>query len=229
MTIRRSMLPPRFWAAIDLATPLSPMRLVLFWLLSLASLVFILTTLHILAAWNEGGWVNVLGDLVNAATRSFTPVRSVLEKIRELLPFQYGYQARIFDVNVEFLFRVVPAVMTALLLGTVVPLLLGETLARTRIRRIHLLRAVAYSVPFTGLCTMVLFITTLVAERARPMSDRFAPIVGLVACSVLMAWWWHSFARYYLRIAHAWGVAAAATVVGSLGTFIILLWLTILR
>lgn len=106
-------------------------------------------------------------------------------------------------------------------------LILGESFRRVRVRRIHLLRGVAYSMP-AALAMYLLFTLFLHAFfytldlRSRPPSGPEELVVlaaWLASGPVWMGRWWYSFIKRYLRLPHAGAVACTLMFVAMLATF----------
>lgn len=110
-------------------------------------------------------------------------------------------------------------------LWAVMPLLmlvLGQTFRRTRVRRVHLIRGLAYSLPSTLAAAVVAVIGLGIADACRRLLGVAVPLeeslVLLLALGgpVYQGLWWGSFVRRYLRLPHAAVVAVVLMLVSVL-------------
>jgi hypothetical protein len=132
------------------------------------------------------------------------------------LLWPYGHMpiAAVFGVPIGFPLYV-PLIAFALP-WAMMPLLmciLGETFQRASVRRAHLLRGAAYSLPGMSLklhTVICMVIGSMIAQSLGATLDVAAPLVilGLAGVSLLwLATWWWLFISRYLRLRHGAAVA----------------------
>jgi hypothetical protein len=103
-------------------------------------------------------------------------------------------------------------------------MLLGTTFRQASVRRVHLLRAIAYTTPGVLLVLHLLlglFVGLVVADMlgwSVPGGEWAIPALLLVYIVWLTAWWW-LFIRRYLRLPHAPALALLLMFTSLLGTF----------
>jgi hypothetical protein len=109
-------------------------------------------------------------------------------------------------------------------------LILGDTFASARVRRVHLVRGLAYSLP-GAIAFLVGYpgvIVPLVQVRGIA-GDRVIALVGLgliVGFILYHGLWWYLFIRRYLRLPHASAVVGLMTVMSGL---VLVIWVLLLH
>lgn len=109
-------------------------------------------------------------------------------------------------------------------------MLLGTSLRMARVRKVHLLRGVAYSVPCAALCLVACVATTFAVPLAQPYLGLMLPrlvLAGVVLfCLGHHLTWWYLFIRRYLRLRHAAAVVLLNSVMSVLVVMIVLILLS---
>ena len=108
-------------------------------------------------------------------------------------------------------------------------LVLGDTFRAARIRRAHLLRAAAYSLPPVGLISIALPFAALMGEHvAPPWAEDWTSRAVVLSIPLWVAAWWWFFVGGYLRL-RAWLIVPVLTIITWLATacvvVLLLLWL----
>lgn len=219
-TLRWSFRPGQFWRWVRLEDPIAPDRLLVF--AALAPIVATLGALAVVAA----------GCLIGVAADHFVPSWRHIE-FTELFASVAWPPA--WDARNGW----GPAIYGGMLGVPVAPLLLlvlGDSMRLARVRRIHLLRIIAYSV----VSSAVVFVgfglgsvlnelvshwrwnddrTAWIARTSGPIADvleRIGPGLGPLFGIAWLAWAMHCACRHYLRLPHALGVAAAVFVAAAI-------------
>ncbi len=114
-------------------------------------------------------------------------------------------------------------------------MILGATLAKARVRRVHLLRGLAYSLPGAGFWALFICAGVAACDMARggvmgPAWSRWElAMAGLMlAFPVYHGLWWWMFIRRYLRLPHALATVLLLMIMSGL-VFIIVLTLIALK
>lgn len=104
-------------------------------------------------------------------------------------------------------------------------LILSESLARFKIRKLHLWRGVLYSCgPMVASAAIPVLMTAVVSHRsfAWAFDDRFSLVYWMIPIAVLSICWWQ-FCRHYLRLPRAAFIAAMLCAIGSLAGALLVL------
>lgn len=203
-TSQLSLFPQRLFAGLHLEHPIRPLRLVLF-----------------MAAWA------VLVHLALIGGRLYADSGWWPWSLREwlmLLAFPYFGGFSVLNLTVVVLAMIAaPYLAMPLLMLT-----LGDTLSQAHVRRIHMLRGLAYSLPSAILLPVipgVILFEVLAFNRFEVWSGR-----GVLGLLILMAWpmwiivWWSAFLRTYLRLDRAWIVSAVLAIPTCLAMLAAVIW-----
>lgn len=94
-------------------------------------------------------------------------------------------------------------------------MLLGASLRMARVRKVHLVRGLAYALPGAAAWLVLTTICIVVTVQLRSF---FSADSSLIAAGVMLLWlmyhlvWWYIFIRRYLRLRHAAAVVGLNTV-----------------
>jgi hypothetical protein len=225
-TALRTLRPRSFWAWVRMEHPIAPRRLALLVLVATActyaAMVLIATVLGVAIGFRSRGmlslsygwWdrVSPVDDLLRWFQYAAWPLRT-----------RYDWISGARGVH--------PLPVIALLAAALMPatfLLLPQSLRRAKVRRIHLVRAGAYSLIMFPIVLLTPNFAVIVLNSLRGAWGIFFPFgVQLwslrhheaLACSGALAdvclWlllWWSAVLRRYLRLPHSWAVALAMLV-----------------
>lgn len=219
-TLLRLFRPRRLWEIAPLERPVRLRRMFIFvagatalhWMLGILAYCLVYAAVAGLRGW---------GPPLSAAGPWLESARNQL--LQAALPMLGGYFEfwTVWAVGARSRFSRIhvwgePLPILGLLAGLLMPLAfvaLPHTLRTCRVRRVHLLRVWAYSLPTTLLALQATLIVLLVLEGGQDELHR------LVQCLVVIAWqfyWWRAAVRHYLRLPHANAVVGSAVVIGLL-------------
>jgi len=238
-TFVRALRPRRFWNRIRMEHPIRRGRL--------AHFVFeILLSIHL-----------IIGYLTVACTYSiFWPARvangeiptSIVSSMALALVFPYREWQP--DYSVWAGADSIPPIIDAwgpfwllwIIFTPAAYLLLGTTMRRTKVRKVHLVRVAVYSLaPLSYLAGLYYLIVAcrsswwdltpppwVAAEWIDRGCERIDRVVSIrVIFSIIIGLWllwsWRCASRYYLKIPHALGVATAMMLIGGLLAFLLML------
>lgn len=209
--------PRSLWRGLDLTFPIRPRRLRVFaliWLLIGHLVAIALVTVPVMSvSWaaplGRAGWV-----------------RAIICPYCSEMQMGLGNTAFSSPMAPMYLYTHLPvAVMPVTLL------IFYASISRIRVRKSHVWRALAYSIPLAVVAAWV-FILTLLGEmifetETRGMrysgliSGAFMAIIGL-GWPVWLALWWRRFLKDYLKLPRANWVALAMFIITSLLTVIVM-------
>ncbi len=218
-TAWRALVPRVMWRRLALAHRVRLGRLVLF------AAVVLVVGLHVPAVaavvWlkvRDGSWswydphydVGFGGDVVPCCL------------------WPYGVPVRIGgDSFPAFMMPFLVLVLLPATLMAVSMLVFGQTFRRTRVRRVHIARGLAYSLPGAAAGVWVLtgtfYSVFLMGVPLSAVEDELAIIMmaEIVAVMGWLGYWWWAFVARYLRLPHAVWVAISVWVVSALGSVVV--------
>ncbi len=231
LTLLRSLWPPALYRSLSMHHPIRGSRLVLFaLLLVIGGCAVHNVALGLLAyqdapsaasiAWNVQ-WgvptsVERFGyDVAIPENELLNGLLFPLVKTDDDGPWWWG-QTHAWHLAASY-------IAATLLLTPLAFLLLGQSMARLKIRRAHLLRGLAYSIPILPISVLVpmglveAFDRTLAIGTSYYLSHSEArPAFALIPALAMLAFYWIIFASRYLRVPHAIGVGLVMVFVGYL-------------
>lgn len=218
LTSWHALRPRRFWREVNLATPMRRWPLVLYAAACVLACHLFCGVMVLAAEWTENGWPHIgwnsFSDFWQAdGQRSATAL---------LVPFA-SYEQRLWGADFP-VWAMLFASLALMAMTPIVFLVLGETFAKARVRRRHILRGVCYGFPWALLAAVpfaLAYACAITVENwgYRPARNKVFEmgLTGLLILALVAhVLWWHAFARRYLRINHTWAVAIVSVIVGVL-------------
>lgn len=212
-----SFRPRRLWRELDLAFPIRPRRLrafALLWLLTghLAAAALVMIPVM---------WVNWAAPLDRIGW-----LRAIVCPYLSELHFDLGRTSFSGPMAPMYLMTYIPvAVMPVTLL------IFFRSISKIRVRKAHLWRGLAYSVPLAVVAAWVLIIA-LVGEMVfedYTRGVRYAQLLsGSLLAAIMLGWpvwlalWWRRFLKDYLKLPRAGWVALAMLIITWLAAMIIM-------
>jgi hypothetical protein len=233
LTLSRLFRPRAFWSWCRLEAAFNRKRSFLFVLLgagllyTLAELLLALVLIPITyvryapqTIWFADGWMHLTAAPL---VEGLLPFCEVVHELRLTVLTQPVVE--FCGLHVEF--ERLPLV--AVLISAMVPLAflsLPHTLRRCRVRREHILRIWLYGLVLVPLLLQLPYMLPVIWGSLGMGSVLSDAQQDWVQVALLLLWqlvWWHAAARCYLRLPHAWGIAAAVTLVSTLTAVVVLL------
>ncbi len=237
-TMKRALWPPGFWASLRLEHRVRVGRL-------LASIVAVLLLVHVTVAGTAVWQLYMAGAAALPSTRGTfvlpnpprrvqqhpTVMRIFGESIVDAALWPYRPRLYLYGPGGSPMWGGVASpvlgVWALFIAGfwvAVAPgfLALGETMRRCRVRKAHLVRGVAYSMAGPLLVLGAAMVGAAIAPAPRMAGKRLLDVgetihTGAVAAAcVWLCLYWTVFVVRYLRLTHAWWVAASMLVIGGL-------------
>ncbi len=207
-TLARSLLPRRMWTELTLATAVRRARLVQFAVV-LPIVAHILYAALVISRLAADPWVK-------------------LSRIDWLLAAVFPYSREVEIAKVEVGGGSIAALLCIFPVTLLIPLpmfVLRQTLTKCRVRPVHLLRGLCYSIPSATLAAILfVMVFTLSQYLIRNGSSGIAvdELGGLIPMFLVWAawlgvWWWTFVARY-LRLPHAPFVALSMLIIAVLAS-----------
>lgn len=202
------------WRGIRLEVPIVPRRLV-------ALPLLVLLTFHLCVALAM--IIELFSDLSMIAFRSWQYI-FFFEALPALL-WPYGKELDWFDGTIPLLWLAWVGMQWAFM--PLLMLILGETMRRVKVRRVHILRGACYSAEAAGAASaLAAGAGAVVMFGPRAMFPGLAPLAGAPIVIVLvllptvwLAVWWYRFIRLYLRLPRAGVIAMVMMGVSVFGAF----------
>jgi hypothetical protein len=114
-------------------------------------------------------------------------------------------------------------------------LILGQTMRRVKVRRVHILRGACYSVMaavygavLAIVCTAVVYLSSAVFRVLAPIAGAPMGITLALVPSVWLTLWWYRFIKLYLRLPRAGVVTAVMMGVTIFAAFTFMFWVVML-
>lgn len=211
-TALRTLHPGAFWRQVPLELPIRYAILTAF---AIGPLILLYGVFSGAAVWSEYAyWA--------AVPPAFKPIPNgsiEMAAFTGVWPFRHMVMvgSRVVDLWAPGLVALF-VILSHAAMG-IVYVVLVVTFKRMRIRRRHIVRAIAYGTPLTALASLLLIGTLLAADVSRLGRWIVLPFIGVEG---LLTWYWWAFARCYLRLPHAGVVAIAGTVLSVLTTLIVM-------
>ena len=211
-TFVRSFWPWRFWGAIRMAQPIRPRRLALFCLLTYG-------VMHLLIGLTAGvvRYVQLAGF-----NRQGVDISSALRSLA-FLAWPYADPGGGLDLLSDGVLLAAPLIGGAIALPAGF-LALGTTLARARVRRVHLLRGLVLTLPIPAMGFAVAMSMVNGSAAGWPGMDPSMRLLA-VACAMIShaaAWW--VIGSQYLRLEQPALVIVAMTTIAWLSWLAVAVW-----
>lgn len=146
-----------------------------------------------------------------------------------LILFPYVPPSPPYPLSGEFNVAIVVLAALALIPTLLMPgwmIILGDTFAAARVRRVHLARGLAYSLP-GAVVFVVLESAVLLLEINAPIRlGWWVIVVSVLGFAAYHAVWWHLFVRRYLRLPHA---AAVVALMMTMSGLVLVIWVLLLH
>ncbi|MHC4441847.1 MAG: transposase family protein [Planctomycetota bacterium] len=212
-TLWRSSRPFRFWRGVSIHDYIKPGPL---WFLLLTSIFWFMVTLHGMAGL---GWL-ILASADRLSTKAGSASYSRLDKLMEM----FGGLATLPFEEAAYLLLAPLALFLGPLGALGILCLLWQTLGRYRVRRIQLLRVVAYtSTTFFIRLALLLLTFIIIDEVLDPISTGEYRLLIFLGCWAtlpgLLSIFVSAGLKHYLQLPQPWLHGCTASFVGYLFSF----------
>ncbi len=213
----RALWPWTFWKKIRIEQPIKLRALVWFAVAMLAGMHLVVGSMAAVRTYVDiGRWLNRLGTITlpPPPQRVFDALPSLVWPYSNPLSWSWGYE----DLGTITL--TILAVLVAMPMGFLV---LGRTMAKAKVRWVHLVRAFVLTMPI-GIVGIVIAWSMVLFERALLQREYYSVFAAMAGTILVHAAAWWVIVRRYLRLERAVGVSIAMTLIAWLAGMVVTAW-----